>query len=139
MTTPFSRVAIVSTALVFFTLPHVLEDFALGEPQSRGVPALVIATVVSLLFAAQAAALYALGNEQTRGLWAHAILGALWPLAAGFAQLPEILFQDAPYRSGAISIVYVFGIILGGITLCVTSLLGLRQTRVTSKVEPTRG
>ncbi len=115
----------LSIALVFFTLPHALEDFALGEPQARGIPAPAIATVVSILFAAQAAGLYWLGRGLARGLWAHVALGVIWPVASGLAQLPEI-FGEEPYRSGALSVAYVLGIILVGASLLVASLLALR-------------
>lgn len=118
-------VVVLSIALLFFTLPHALEDFALGEPQSRGIPAAAIATVLSLLFAAQATGLYWLGQRHARGLWAHVALGVIWPVASGFAQLPEI-FGDGPYRSGALSVAYVFGIILVGASLLIASLLALR-------------
>jgi hypothetical protein len=124
-TGPTTWVVLLSVALVFFTLPHALEDFALGEPQSRGIPAPVIATVLSLLFAAQAMGLYWIGQRRARGLRVHVILGLLWPLASGFAQLP-LIFGDAPYRSGPISVAYVFGIILGGALLFASSLAALR-------------
>ncbi len=32
-------VVILSLLLFFFTVPHTLEDFALGEPARNGVPA----------------------------------------------------------------------------------------------------
>jgi len=123
---PTRWVVVLSVALLFFTLPHALEDFALGEPQARGIPAPAIATVLSVLFSAQAMGLYWLGQKHARGLWAHVVLGVVWPVASGFAQLPEI-FGDAPYRSGAVSVAYVFGIILVGASLLVASSLALRS------------
>ena len=123
---PTRWVAALSIAHLFFTLPHALEDFALGEPQARGVPVPAIATVVSFLVAVQALALYWLGQRRARGLWAHAVLGVIWPMAAGFAQLPEIV-TGAPYRSGAISVIYVLGIVVVGVALLVSSALALRH------------
>ncbi len=54
----------LSLLLIFFALPHTLEDFATGEPAKAGVPAPVLATVISLIFSAQALGLYWLGQKQ---------------------------------------------------------------------------
>lgn len=119
-------VALFSISLLFFSVPHVLEDFALGEPQQRGVPGVVIATVVSSLLAAQALALYWLGQQRRAGIAIHALLGLLWPAAAGAAQLPLIVGPE-PYRSGPVSVTYVLGIVVVGLGLFVSAILALRR------------
>lgn len=124
----WQRVLFLSLALLFFALPHSLEDFALGEPVKRGVPGPLIAAVLSALIAVQGLGLYAIGRRDRRGLWLHAVLGGVWPLAAGFAQLGEIL-QPLPYRAGAISVAYVIGIIIVGLALSLVSLAALRAIR----------
>ncbi len=43
---------------MFFTIPHTLEDFALGTPAKAGIPAPVLAFVISILFFLQGAGLY---------------------------------------------------------------------------------
>ncbi len=121
-------VVILSMLLFFFTTPHILEDFATGEPAKAGVPAPAIAFVVSTMFALQAVGLFWIGSQRRRGYMIHAILGIFWPLAAGAAQLPTILSQS-PYRSGFISVFYVLGIIVIGILLCLVSVLVLREVK----------
>jgi len=120
------RVVLLSVLLIFFALPHTLEDFATGEPAKAGVPAAVLATVISLIFSTQALGLYWLGQKQRRGLFVHAGIGLFWPIASGFAQLPTIL-NGTPYRSGFISVAYVAGMIVVGLLLLVSSLIALRS------------
>lgn len=115
----------LSIALLYFSLPHTLEDFAAGEPLKKGIPPPVLSAVVSTLIAAQALGLFWLGRGLRRGLWVHAVLGVIWPLAAGFAQLPVILGPD-PYRDGAISVLYVVGLLTIAPSITVLSVLGLR-------------
>ena len=119
---------ILSLLLIFFTIPHTLEDFATGEPAKAGVPAPLLSLVVSTIFFAQALGLFWLGQGQRRGLILHAVIGAFWPLASGFAQLPTI-FSGDPYRAGTISVAYVLGIILVGVALLASSLVALSHGR----------
>lgn len=119
----------LSLALLLFSVPHVLEDFAAGEPAKQGVPAPVLAFVVSALLVAQGAGLYWLGRGRRRGLALHLVLGVVWPLAAGVAQVPTLVTSGEPYRSGAISVTYVVGIIAVGAALFVASAIALRAPR----------
>ena len=121
------RVVILSLLLLFFTIPHTLEDFATGEPAKVGIPAPLLSLVVSTVFFLQALGLYWLGQARRRGLSMHVVIGLFWPLASGFAQLPTI-FSGLPYRSGTISVIYVGGIIIVGILLCVSSIIALANT-----------
>ena len=127
----WTTVAVLSFALMFFSMPHVLVDFAVGEPLKRGVAAPVIAFVVSVLLAVQAVGLLWLGQRRRIGLWCHAVIGVVWPVAAGGAQLAEVLAEGV-YRSGAISAAYVIGVIAVGVTMAVVSgvaLVGQRSAR----------
>lgn len=124
------RVLILSLLLLFFTIPHTLEDFATGEPAEAGVPAPVLSLVVSTVFFVQAIGLYWLGRRQRRGLIAHIAIGLFWPIASGFAQLPSIL-DGATYRAGAISVIYVIGIILIGALLCISAINAVREGSAT--------
>ncbi|MFT5682271.1 MAG: peptidoglycan/LPS O-acetylase OafA/YrhL [Myxococcota bacterium] len=119
---------VLSLMLIFFAVPHTLEDFAAGEPLKKGVPAPVLSLVVSMLLSSQAAGLYWLGQRRRRGVWVHGVLGVLWPLAAGVAQLPMILGPD-PYRDGPISVAYVVGLLVLGPCMVLTSTLTLRAAR----------
>ncbi len=80
----------------------------------------VISLVVSLLLAEQAQGLVWVGQQRGVGVLLHAVLGPVWALAAGSAQLPE-LFAAAPYRSGFMSATWVIGIITIGVVLGVVS------------------
>ena len=122
------RVVVLSILLLFFSVPHTLEDFATGEPGNAGVPAPVLSLVVSTVLALQALGLYWLGQKQRRGLFVQAGVGLFWPLASGVAQLPTIL-SGVPYRAGFISVFYVGGIIVIGVLLLVISLAALRSGR----------
>ena len=42
------RVVVLSLLLLFFTIPHTLEDFATGEPAEAGVPAPLLSLVGDL-------------------------------------------------------------------------------------------
>jgi hypothetical protein len=121
-------VVILSILLLFFSVPHTLEDFATGEPGKAGIPAPVLSLVVATVLALQALGLYWLGQKQRRGFSVHVGVGLFWPVASGVAQLPTIL-SGVPYRSGFISVLYVGGILVIGILLLVFSLAALLQTR----------
>ena len=123
-----TAVVIFSLLLFFFTVPHTLEDFATGEPAKAGIPAPVIATVISGMFALQALALFWTGRQMHRSFIIHALLGLFWPISAGAAQLPTIL-SGVPYRAGFISVFYVAGMIVVGLLLFGVSILALRAGR----------
>ena len=118
-------VVILSLLLFFFALPHVLEDFATGEPVKAGVPIFALAYVVAGLFALQGLGLFWIGRRMHRGYAIHAFLGLFWPIASGTAQLPTIL-SDGIYRAGFISVFYVGGMIVLGVLLLTSSILALR-------------
>jgi hypothetical protein len=121
-------VVILSILLLFFSVPHTLEDFATGEPGRAGIPAPVLSLVVATVLALQALGLYWLGQKQRQGFFVQAGVGLFWPVASGVAQLPTIL-SGVPYRSGFISILYVGGILVIGVLLLIFSLAALLQTR----------
>ena len=121
-------VVFLSLLLLYFTVPHTLEDFATGEPAQAGVPVVVLSLVLSTLIMLQAAGLYWIGQNKRRGLLIQAGVGLFWPVAAGAAQLPTILSGE-PYRSGFISVLYVLGIIVVGVLLLISALLAWRQAQ----------
>lgn len=119
------RILFLSLLLILFALPHTLEDFATGEPAKSGVPAPVLAAVISVVFAVQALGLFWMGQKHPRGIYVHVVAGIFWPLASGLAQLPVILSGE-PYRAGVISVAYVIGMIVVGLLLLVSALMALR-------------
>jgi hypothetical protein len=119
------RMVLLSLLLFFFSIPHTLEDFALGQPAKSGVPAPLLGFLIAVLVALQGLGLFWTGRQERRGAFIHAGLGLAWALAAGFEQLPVILTTDS-YRSGFISILYVAGMIITGVLLFLASLQALR-------------
>jgi hypothetical protein len=126
------RIVFFSCLLFFFTVPHTLEDFATGMPTKAGIPAPALALVISIFFSVQALGLYWLGQKRLRGVIVHLFVGLFWPVASGVAQLPTII-SGAPYRSGFLSILYVFGMIIIGLLLFVMSIGSLRMNARMSK------
>lgn len=118
-------VVILSLLLFFFALPHTLEDFATGEPAKAGVSVYVLAYVIAGMFALQALGLFWIARQMHRGYVIHAFLGMFWPISVGVTQLP-VIFSGVPYRGGFISVFYVGGMLLIGISLFITSILALR-------------
>lgn len=121
-------VILLSLLLFFFTVPHTLEDFSLGEPAKAGISAPLLAFAVAGFFALQGLALFWTGRESRRGYALHAAVGLFWAVTAGAAQLPNILAPGA-YRHGAISVLYVAGIVIVGVLLALVSLRTLRSGR----------
>lgn len=121
-------VIVLSVLLFFFTVPHTLEDFATGEPGKAGAPVAVLSLVIAALLALQAVGLFWLGQKQRRGLFVHVGLGLFWPIAAGGAQLPTILSTPV-YRTGALSVLYVVGMMVVGALLCIFAIGALRSAR----------
>jgi hypothetical protein len=117
----------LSLLLFFFIIPHILEDFALGEPAKAGIPAPHLSFVISGIIFLQALALYWLGQARRQGHVANIVVGLFWAFNAGSAQLPAI-FTGAPFRSGAISILYVLGLVSVGLLLGVSSGLALKRS-----------
>ena len=115
-----------SLLLMLVVIPHVLEDFALGEPAKNKIPELLLQLVVAGLISFQALGLYKLGSGKRFAYYIHLVIGLIWPLLAGFAQLPSIL-SGMPYRSGFISIFFVLAIIIVGALLFISSLLALKH------------
>lgn len=121
-------VVILSLLLLLMVIPHTLEDFAVGEPAKNDIPLLALQSLVAVLIAIQALGLYYLGNNYRRGYVFQMVVGLIWPMLAGIAQLPAILSREL-YRLGAISIFFVIGIIVIGVLLLLASLGGLLVTR----------
>lgn len=123
-----TAVILLSLLLFFFTVPHTLEDFALGEPAKAGISAPLLAFAVAGFFALQGLALFWTGRGSSRGYLLHTAVGVFWAVTAGAAQLPNILAPGA-YRYGAISVLYVAGIVIVGVLLALVSLLALRSAK----------
>lgn len=116
----------LSLLMFFFIIPHILEDFTLGEPAKAGISAPFLSLVISGMIFLQALALYWLGQARRQGHMANIVVGLFWAVNAGAAQLP-VIFTGAPFRSGAISVLYVLGLVIVGLLLGISSGLALRK------------
>ena len=116
----------LSLLMFFFIIPHILEDFALGEPAKAGISAPLLSLVISGMIFLQALALYWLGQARRQGHMANIVVGLFWAVNAGAAQLP-VIFTGAPFRSGAISVLYVLGLVIVDLLLGISSGLALRK------------
>ncbi len=116
----------LSLLMFFFIIPHILEDFTLGEPAKAGISAPLLSLVISGMIFLQALALYWLGQARRQGHMANIVVGLFWAVNAGAAQLP-VIFTGAPFRSGAISVLYVLGLVIVGLLLGISSGLALRK------------
>lgn len=116
----------LSLLMFFFIIPHILEDFTLGEPAKAGISAPLLSLVISGMIFLQALALYWLGQARRQGHMANIVVGLFWAVNAGAAQLP-VIFTGAPFRSGAISVLYVLGLVIVGLLLGISSGLALRN------------
>ncbi len=119
-------VVVLSLILIFFAIPHILEDFATGEPAEAGIPSAVVSLVAATMFFLQALGLYWLGQGRRRGVVAHLVIGLFWTVGSGFAQLPDIL-AGGPYRAGWISVFYVIGLMVVGVLLLLAAVLTLAR------------
>lgn len=126
---------VLSLLLFLITVPHTLEDFSVGEPQQAGVPVLGLAFVVAGLLALQGLALFWIGQRSSKGFVVHAVLGLLWPLLAGAAQLQAVLGPE-PYRAGIVSELLVIGIIVVGTLLFLASIRAAMAVRAVEKKQP---
>lgn len=114
----------LSFLLFFFSIPHLLEDFAYGEPAAAGISATILSLVAATAIFVQALGLYWMGQGRRWGVWVHLAVGLFWPLGAGMAQLPDIL-AGTPYRAGLISVLFLAGMIVIGIALLVATVAAL--------------
>jgi hypothetical protein len=98
------RAAWIAVVLLVVSLPHVLEDFAVGEPQRVGVSEVV---AISVLLAAYAMQLLGAWLALNGGPWGGrliAAVGAIWVIGAVVIHGPGILAQGVQWRSGSTSI-----------------------------------
>lgn len=116
----------LSILLILFTLPHSFEDVEYEEPARFGLSQGAFSLGMAAACAAQGLALYWLGLARRIGLWSHLILGFGWGFAALIAHAPEALAKGQ-YRSGALSVADLVGIIAVRLSPAVVSALALRR------------
>ena len=116
----------VGLVLIFFSAPHLIDDFLYDIPEEFGLTNQQT-QVLAGIFHVQLVAFFVLvARERRVGYYGTLFWGVFLALAGLLRHLPEIL-KPEPYWSGAFSETLIIGMMLSGIVLAVVSILALRD------------
>ena len=114
----------VGLVLVFFSAPHLIDDFLYGIPEEFGLTDQQT-QVLAAIFHVQLIVFFVLvARERKAGYYGMLFWGVFLSLAGILKHLPEIL-KPEPYWSGPFSEALIIGMMVAGIALAVTSMLAL--------------
>ena len=121
----------VGLVLVFFSAPHLIDDFLFDIPAEFGLTnpqtqilAGIFHTQLTLIFILVA-------QDRKAGYYGTLFWGIFLALAGILKHIPKIM-QPEPYWSGPFSELLIIGMIIAGIILAVVSLLALRKFKATA-------
>lgn len=117
----------VSLASLPFIAPHVLEDFSLGIAGRVGLPTSAGAFLLGVWLAAQSLGLVWLAMGRRGGWLLTCAISTVWTVVAIADHGPDILAGG--FRSGAISVLWVVGLIATQATSAVLAWSGWRVRR----------
>ena len=115
----------VSAASLFATLPHSVEDFANGTAARFGLAVLSAAFGLAALFAAQLLGTGLAMRGRRTGYLLLGAVGLVWVAGALLDHGSELL--NPGWRSGLISVLLVWAILLTQGAILVLAGLGLRR------------
>ena len=116
----------VGLVLVFFSAPHLIDDFLYGIPKEFGLTNQQT-QVLAGIFHVQLIVFFVLAaRERKAGYHGTLFWGIFLALAGILKHLPEIL-KPKPYWSGLFSEALIIGMVIAGIALSITSILALRD------------
>ena len=116
----------VGLVLIFFSAPHLIDDFLYGIPEEFGLTNQQT-QVLAGLFHVQLIVFFVLvARERKAGYYGTLFWGMFLALAGILKHIPEIL-KPEPYWSGPFSEALIIGMIIVGIALTITSILALRN------------
>lgn len=116
----------VGLVLVFFSSPHLIDDFLYDIPAEFGLTN-AQTQVLAGIFHTQLIVFFVLAaRERKAGYYGLLFWGVFLALAGILKHLPHIL-QPEPYWSGAFSGALILGMIASGIALAVVTTLALRH------------
>ena len=101
------RAAFFAIALIVVGLPHVLEDFAVGEPARYGVAIGVAVSVLLAAYGAQVIGAWLAMRGNPSGGRIIATVGLIWIAGALVLHGPEVWAEGLHWRSGPMSLVEV--------------------------------
>jgi len=126
-TKPFMKPLLILSVLSFMvTIPHAIEDFQYGVPESFGVNPSIAGLLVGIGLAVQVLGIIGVSQGTRWGLIITLVVAIGWVLGAILDHLPDIL-SSRPYRHGVLSRSLEALIILDFGALFVLSGLGLKQ------------
>lgn len=114
--------------LIGFSVAHSFEDFVYGVPARFGFSLAVAASLTGMLYAVQAALIAFAVREYAWSFLANAFVGLVWLAAAVMEHGRDLLFVS-PYREGAISKVFVVGVLISGLLLALAGYGAWRARR----------
>ncbi|MBI4608143.1 MAG: hypothetical protein HY726_03950 [Candidatus Rokubacteria bacterium] len=101
----------VSLASLLFLVPHVVEDLSEGLARRLGLASDLLALLLGGFLALQSLGLVLVGQGRRTGFVITAVVGLIWVAGAIVDHGPALL--AGPFRSGARSVLWVVGLIVG--------------------------
>lgn len=117
----------VSLAGLPFIVPHVVEDFAEGLAPRLGLATPFLAFLLGGYLALQSLGLVLVGLDRRAGFLLTSAVGAVWTIGAVFDHGPAIAAGD--FRSGAVSVAWVVGLVVSQATAAVLAGWGWRRAK----------
>jgi hypothetical protein len=116
----------VGLILVFFSAPHLIDDFLFDIPAEFGLTN-PQTQVLAGIFHVQLMGFFVLAARGRQvGYYGTLFWGLFLALAGTLKHLPEIV-KPEPYWSGIFSETLILGMIVAGIALAITSWLAIRR------------
>lgn len=121
-----NAVIFVLTALTFFAIPHLIDDFLFGIPAEFGLTNQG-AQILSGWFSVILVLIFVLvARDRPIGYYLSAFLGAFLALAVILRHIPRMT-QPGPYWSGWFSELLIYGVGVSGIVTLVLSVMALTK------------
>ncbi|OLC18088.1 MAG: hypothetical protein AUH29_00195 [Candidatus Rokubacteria bacterium 13_1_40CM_69_27] len=116
----------VSLAGLPFILPHVVEDFAEGIGPRVGLSTPTVAVLLGAFLALQSLGLVLLGQDRRSGWIITLGVGIIWTAGAVLDHGPEIVAGN--FRSGAVSVLWVVGLVVSQAMTAALAWRGWRRS-----------
>jgi hypothetical protein len=121
-----STIILLYIAMAFFAVPHLIDDFLYGIPAEFGLSVRFTQFLAGVFIVIYLGILVWLARDKPIGWYSAMGMGGFLALAGILKHVPLIL-QPGPYWSGWFSEGLILGLILTGVAVLLTGLLGLRS------------
>lgn len=122
-----TRVSISGLALLFFAVPHLIDDFLFDIPAEFGLTNVQAQILSGIFIVGFAGILIKASQGASAGYLGCASMGGFLALAGILKHLPGML-APGPYWSGFFSELLIVGLVFSGIGLMGVSILAWRAT-----------